>query len=320
MVRLQEITVTQFPTLFLTLSGPALLAVLALAACGPKSPSEPAAGAASPAADAAQNDARAQELSAKEQELADREAAVKAQEEAAQKAKDEEAAAQQAAADAAAAEKAKAEQEAAAKAAAAKSSSSKSTATKAAATGGAATAAAAKPVEPPKPIIVPAGTQLAVTLNSPVSTKTAKVGDHVNGQLASDVVIDGRKAASAGAAISGSVHKVISGSDRVGTTPKLTIIFDSLVASNGATVPIAAKFQQLGKSEKGKDTAKIVGAAAAGAIIGNQVSHKGGSVIGGVIGAGAGTAIANKTGNEVEVAAGSTIGASTTADVEVKQK
>lgn len=309
---------TQFQTRPVLLIAAATLAVFSLAACGPKSPPEPAAGGASPAADAAQIDARAQELAAKEQELAEREAAVKAEEEAAarQKAVEEELARRDAE-NAAAAEKAKAEQEAAAAAAKKKSTSTKA----AAATGAAAgTAAAAKAPEPPKPIVVPAGTQLAVALGSTVSTKTAKEGTRVNGQLASDLVIDGRKAASAGASISGVIHKVISGSDRVGTTPKLTIIFDSLVAANGANVPIAAKFQQLGKSEKGKDTAKIVGSAAAGAIIGNQVSHKGGSVIGGVLGAGAGTAIANKTGNEVDVPAGAPITATTTAEFEVKLK
>jgi hypothetical protein len=283
------------------------LAVSLLAACGPKSPSETAAGDASPAADAAQNDARTQELAAKEQELADREAALKAQEEAAQKQKDLEA------------ELARRDAENAAAAAEAKTAAAKkSTATKAASTGTA--AAAAKPVEAPKPIVVPAGTQLAISLGTAVSTKTAKVGDRVNGQLSSDLVVDGRKAALAGAPISGAVYKVISGSDRVGTTPKLTIIFDSLVASSGATVPIAAKFQQLGASEKGKDTAKIVGGAAAGAIIGNQVSHKGGAVVGGLLGAGAGTAIADKTGNEVDVAAGTAITASTTAEFTVKAK
>lgn len=304
---------TQLPLRTVNLAVATAVIALALAACGPKSPSEQAAGAASPAADAAQNDAKAQELAAREQEIAQREAAIKEQEDAAAKQKAlEEELARRDAENAAAAEKAKAEQEAAAKAAAAK----KSTATKSAAAGAA--GSTATKAEAPKPIVVPAGTQLAVSLGSTVTTKTAKVGDRVNGQLASDLVIGGRKAASAGAPISGSVYKVISGSDRVGTTPKLTIIFDSLVAANGATVPIAAKFQQLGQSEKGKDTAKIVGAAAAGAIIGNQVSHKGGSVIGGVLGAGAGTAIANKTGNEVEVPAGTQITASTTADFQVK--
>jgi FKBP-type peptidyl-prolyl cis-trans isomerase len=309
--------VTSFHSRFGILLISATLGVFSLAGCGPKSPPEPAAGPASPAAGAAEVDAKAQELAAKEQELAEREAALKAEEEAAQKQKDLEAElARRDAENAAAAAAEKEKAAAAAKAASAKKSST----TKTAATG--AGAAAAKPAaEPPKPIVVPAGTQLAISLGTALSTKTSKVGDKVNGQLSSDLVIDGRKAASAGTPISGSVYKVISGSDRVGTTPKLTLIFDSLVASNGATVPIAAKFQQLGKSEKGKDTAKIVGGAAAGAIIGNQVKGGGGgSVVGGLLGAGAGTAVASKTGNEVEVPAGTVVTASTTAEFQVKPK
>ena len=284
------------------------LAMVLLAACG-KTPSPPPAPEATPAVDAAAADAakaadeaRAADLAAREKELADREAALKQQELEAELAKRD------------------AENAAAAKQQAAKTAAAKKTPPKGSAAGGATAAAAAKPAEPPKPIVVPTGTQLSVQLNSALSTKTTKVGDRVNATLASDVVVDGRKAASQGAAISGSVYKVISGADRVGTTPKITLTFDSLVAANGATLPIAARFQQLGKSEKGQDTAKIVGGAAAGAIIGNQVSHNGGAVVGGVLGAGAGTAIAKNTGTEVEIPAGTVIAAATTADFEVKLK
>ncbi len=284
------------------------LAMVLLAACG-KTPSPPPAPEATPAVDAAAADAakaadeaRAADLAAREKELADREAALKQQELEAELAKRD------------------AENAAAAKQQAAKTAAAKKTPPKGSAAGGATAAAAAKPAEPPKPIVVPTGTQLSVQLNSALSTKTTKVGDRVNATLASDVVVDGRKAASQGAAISGSVYKVISGGDRVGTTPKITLTFDSLVAANGATLPIAARFQQLGKSEKGQDTAKIVGGAAAGAIIGNQVSHNGGAVVGGVLGAGAGTAIAKNTGSEVEIPAGTVVAAATTADFEVKLK
>jgi hypothetical protein len=284
------------------------VAMVLLAACG-KTPSPPAAPApeAAPAADTsaadaakAADEARAADLAAKEKELADREAALKQKELETELAKRD------------------VENAAAAKEQAAKAAAAKKPATRSSSAAGA--TAAAKPAAPPKPIVVPAGTQLSIQLNSALSTKTAKVGDRVNATLASDVVVDGRKAASAGAAISGAVYKVISGSDRVGTTPKLTLTFDSLVAANGATVPIAAKFQQLGKSEKGQDTAKIVGGAAVGAIVGNQVNKGGGAVVGGLLGAGAGTAIASKTGSEVEIPAGTVVAAATSADFEVKPK
>jgi hypothetical protein len=299
-------------TLFVSVA----LAAFALAGCArkpspapepaPAPEAAPAPAVDTAAADAAKaaDEARAAELAAKEKELADREAALKQQELEAELARRD------------------AENAAAAKAQAAKAAAARKTPPKAAAAGGAAAgaAAASKPAEPPKPIVVPAGTQLAIQVNSALSTKTAKVGDRVDAKLSSDVVIGGRKAASAGATVTGSVFKVVSGSSGVGKTPKLTLTFDNLVASNGATVPIAAKYQQLGKSEKGQDTAKIVGGAAVGAIIGNQVSHSGGSVIGGVLGAGAGTAIANKTGSEVEIPAGTVVTVATGAEFEVKPK
>ena len=57
-------------------------------------------------------------------------------------------------------------------------------------------------------------------------------------------------------------------------------------------------------SDTGKDTAKILGTAAAGAIIGHQVNHKNGSVVGGILGGAAGTAVAANTGGEVSLPAG----------------
>jgi uncharacterized membrane protein len=103
------------------------------------------------------------------------------------------------------------------------------------------------------------------------------------------------------------VTKVVSGSSKVGGTPTLVLNFDRLVAANGATVSIDAKYKQQGTSETAKDTAKIVGGAAAGAIIGHQVSHKSGSVVGGVLGGVAGTAVAKGTGGEVVLPAGTVV-------------
>jgi hypothetical protein len=165
---------------------------------------------------------------------------------------------------------------------------------------------------------VPAGTTLAVELTTPLTTKTNLVGDRVQGRLASDLVVDGRRAAKAGATVQGSVTKIVSGSKKVGGTPMIGLTFDSLVAANGATVTIAAPYSQQGKSETGKDTAKIVGGAAAGAIIGHQIDSDKGSVIGGILGGAAGTAAAHKTGGEVELPAGQVINVATGASFEVK--
>jgi hypothetical protein len=254
------------------------------------------------AAARAADEARAAELAAKEKELAEREAAVKQQELEAELARrDAETAAQAAAAT----------QAAAAKKAAAKKAGAARPATSTA-------AAAPKAAAPATPIVVPAGTQLAIELVTPVGTKTNKVGDGVDARLASDLMVGDRRAAKAGASVRGSITQVISGSKKIGGTPTLGMTFDSLVAANGASVSINAPFTQLGKSETGKDTAKIVGGAAAGAIIGHQVSHKNGAVVGGILGGAAGTAAAKGTGGEVALAAGQVVTVATQSSFEVR--
>jgi hypothetical protein len=294
----------------------AVTLALGMTGCGQSSPpsattestaqSDAAAQAAAQAAadEKAAAEARAGELAAREKELAERETALKQKELEAELAKRD---AENAAATAAAA--AAAQKEAAARQAAAK---------KAAAAKAAAAPAAAKAAPPATPILVPAGTQLAIELVTPVSTKTNSVGDRVDARLASDLMIGDRRAAKAGASVQGSITQIVSGSKKVGGTPTLGLTFDSLVAANGSSVSINAPLSQQGKKETGKDTAKIVGGAAAGAIIGHQVSSKNGSVVGGLLGGAAGTAVAHSTGGEVTLAAGQVVTVATKASFEVR--
>jgi hypothetical protein len=280
----------------------ALAALIALGTTGCGGPSTPAPEAAAPVAE----DTQAAEAAAAEQAAAEKAAA-------------EQAAAEQAAADLAAREQeleAKrlelelrerelaAQQAAAAKAAARPAAPVKSTSTpKPAATAPAAAPAAAAP--PPPPVTVAAGTQVSVKLNSGYSTKTSTVGETVNAELASDLVVDGRRVAKAGAPISGTITEVTSGSKKIGAVPALKIDFTQLVAADGSTLPVAIRINQKGQSEKGRDTAKIAGGTAAGAVIGHQIDDDKGKVIGGVIGGVAGAIGAQKTGTEVELPAGS---------------
>jgi hypothetical protein len=287
---------------------PCSLALLALAACGRSPPQTgQAADVAAPpdstvqeappapgdsVSEAAQADAdRAAALAAKEKEVADREAAVQQKE-------IEQQLAQRAA-------------EAEAEAAAARAARNKATvAKKQPAPPKPAAVAAARPSAPPPPlppILVPAGTQLAFELTAPVSTRTAQVGNRVQGRLASDLVVGGRRAAAAGSPVQGTVTQVVSGSRKVGGTPTLSIAFDSLTVSGGAPIAINAQLLQQAASDTGKDTAKIIGTAAAGAIIGHQVNHKNGSVVGGILGGAAGTAVAANTGGEVSLPAGTVV-------------
>jgi hypothetical protein len=286
---------------------PVAVAVLAMAGCNrsPEPASDAQAGKTAAEVDSAQaqaaqaeaaraEEARAAELAAREKELAEREYALQQKELEQELARREQEAAAEAAAAAAAAK-------------AAKASSAKQATVKTPPPA----APTPQPAAPPPPIVVPAGTQLAVELTSAVGTKTAAVGDRVQGRLASDLVVDGRRAAGAGSTVLGSVSQVVSGSKKIGGTPTLGIVFDSLVVATGETASIRAPLLMQGQSETGKDTAKIVGGAAAGAIIGHQIDHKKGSVIGGIIGGAAGTAAAHSTGSEVNLAAGSIVAVAT---------
>jgi hypothetical protein len=119
--------------------------------------------------------------------------------------------------------------------------------------------------------------------------------------------VDGRRVARAGAPISGTVTEVTSGSKKIGAVPALKIDFTQLVVADGSTTPVNVRIMQKGQSEKGRDTAKIAGGTAAGAIIGHQVDDDHGKVIGGVLGGAAGAVAAHKTGTEVEIPAGTVV-------------
>ncbi len=270
------------------------VASLTLAACGgPTAPEATSAASVTPTqptAEAAQAEtARAAELAAREAELAKRETEL------ALAAREQEVARREATL---------AAQEAKTAAKPKKASSAPSPATVAATPKTPTPAPAVVVPTPAQPIVVPAGTQLSIGLSSTVSTKSATIGDPVDARLTSDVVIDGRRAIMAGAPVRGRVTEVVSGSQRIGGTPTLAMNFDGIELENGTTVPISGQLVQKGKSDTGRDTAKIVGGTAAGAIIGHQIDDDKGKVIGGILGGAAGAIAARKTGSEIEVPAG----------------
>ena len=260
---------------------PAALAALALAACGKKPAEEPVA-ADDPAALAAAEEAEA--LKAREEELARREAEIALKEK----------------------EKELADREVAL----ARASQPKATSRPPAA------APAPTPAKPkpapvaagPRDYVIPAGTSLSVQLPAEISTKTAKVGQRITGNLTNDIVVDGKVVAKAGAPVQGSITEVISGSKTIGGKPTLGLTFDSLTSSGGDR-PISARITQVAdKSDKAGDTAKIAGGAVAGGVVGHQIDSDQGKVIGALIGAAAGTVAARKTGKEVVLPAGTVVG------------
>jgi len=145
-----------------------------------------------------------------------------------------------------------------------------------------------------------------MTLSADLSTKTARPGDVFEARLVSDVTANGRSIVPMGSRVTGTVANVVSGSHSIGAVPLLSLAFEHLELADGRQIPIHAELTQKGNSEKARDTVKILGGAAAGAIIGHQVkSNRTGTVIGSVLGGAAGAVAAKNTGTEVELAAGS---------------
>ncbi len=160
----------------------------------------------------------------------------------------------------------------------------------------------------PKNYVVPAGTSLSVQLPAEISTKTAKIGQRISGNLTNDIVVDGKVVARAGALVQGSVTEVISGSKTIGGKPTLGLTFDNLTFEGGDR-PDERRITQIAKkSDKARDTAKIAGGAVAGGVVGHQIDSDKGKIIGALIGAAAGTAAARKTGQEVVLPAGTVVG------------
>lgn len=278
---------------------------LLVAACGSPAPSNDATALA---------DQAAADLAGKEAALAEREAALAAKEAEQQ---------EQEAARLAAEEAARLENEAAAAAAAAAAAKKPapakkpSTAAGKPSTGSSSSSSTAKPAAPPPPLLVPAGTSLTVALTSAVSTRTAKVGDPIGAQVVSDVMVGNRVAIPAGSRVSGAVTNVVSGSSKIGGVPVLGLRFDTLQLIGGQSMPISGEIVQQGRSDTGMDTAKILGGAAAGAVIGHQVDDDKGKVIGGLLGGAAGAVAAKKTGAEVQLAQDSTLAIALGAPIEV---
>jgi Glycine zipper 2TM domain len=154
---------------------------------------------------------------------------------------------------------------------------------------------------------IPAGTQLAVQITEPLSTKTTTVGTPVAARLAEDLVIDGQRVARAGASVHGTVASVVSAKKKIGGKAKMGLTFDSLELVGGEVVTIAASTLEEGKSSTAKDAAKIGGGTAAGAILGHQVDGDKGKLIGGILGGALGTLAATQTGAELELPADTVI-------------
>ncbi|MFA6954838.1 MAG: glycine zipper 2TM domain-containing protein [Thermoanaerobaculia bacterium] len=149
---------------------------------------------------------------------------------------------------------------------------------------------------PPKTreIVVAEGTKITVRLTSTVSSQSSRAGDAVTGLVGEDVVVGKTVVIPAGSRLIGTVTEVHP-QPKIGGRASLAFTFDRLETTDGKDYPIAAMFARTGPSETAKDTTTIIAGAVIGAVAGHQIDDDRGSTVGGLAGAGIGTAIAAST-------------------------
>lgn len=154
-------------------------------------------------------------------------------------------------------------------------------------------------------VSIPAGTQLTLVLETPLSSATSQPGNRVEARVERAMSDDGRVLLPGGTVLKGRVVEARS-SGRVKGKAHLTVAFDQIVVRGHAQRLDTTEIEATAADSHERDAAVIGGGTAAGAIIGaitgGGKGAKKGAIIGGV--AGTGAVLATK-GKEVELPAGS---------------
>ncbi len=172
-------------------------------------------------------------------------------------------------------------------------------------------AAPAAPAPPPAPrfreVMLPAGTELPLTLETALASDTSAVEDPVRASLRRDVVIDEVTALPAGTGLRGVVTGV-QRSAKVKGRASLAFRFTSLALDDESYDIRTSSVAREAAGTKKKDATKIGIGAGAGAIVGGIVGGGKGAAIGTAVGGGAGTGMVLATrGEEVRLAAGTLV-------------
>jgi hypothetical protein len=158
-------------------------------------------------------------------------------------------------------------------------------------------------------ITIPAGTQLSVTLDTPVGSDSSRVEQPVTAHLARAVHIGGATALAPGSRVMGIVTDATQ-SAKVKGRAHVAVRFDSLTPE-GSDQRYEIRTAAVGRTAEGtkeKDALKIAAPAAGGAIIGALVGGKKGALIGTAVGGGAGTGVVLSTrGKEVHLGKGAAL-------------
>jgi hypothetical protein len=149
----------------------------------------------------------------------------------------------------------------------------------------------------PKPTVVNAGTQIVVTADQSVSSKTSNSGDSFDASLAEPVVVGDKVIIPKGTKATGTVTDAKSAGKFKGKAA-LTLTLSSLKVNGQEYRLKTTEVTESGKSRGKRTAVGAGGGAAVGALIGAIAGGGKGAAIGAGAGAGAGTAGAAFTGDK----------------------
>lgn len=155
----------------------------------------------------------------------------------------------------------------------------------------------------PAELVVPAGTEITVTVDQKLSSKTSEAGQSFMATVAQPVTIDGRTAIPKGSSVSGKVLRAKE-KGKIKGEGELAITLTS-VTVRGKNYPLGVGTLDSTVKGKGKRTAVTTGGGAAGgALIGGLAGGGKGAGIGALVGAAGGLVGGAFTGNkQIEIAA-----------------
>lgn len=149
----------------------------------------------------------------------------------------------------------------------------------------------------PDPVTLPELTPIHVTLDQAVSSNQNRPGDHFDATVSEAVVVDGKTVIPEGAHAQGLVVDA-KHSGRLMGRARLQLALQS-VEVNGQPYDVrSTSSPRIGRDHKKRNWAWIGGGAAGGAAIGAIAAGGQGALIGGPVGAAAGTTVALVTGKK----------------------
>jgi len=151
-----------------------------------------------------------------------------------------------------------------------------------------------EPTPAPIPVTLATGTLVTVEFQQKLSSHESTEGQEFSVRVAEPVRVAEGIAIPTGSVVAGRVTEA-KPAKKIGGSARLAVEFVSVRLPSGETLPFAAGFSSKGKSSTGKDVGIVAGAAAGGAILGNQVLDDNGSATGALIGAAAGAIAVSQT-------------------------